>query len=230
MKNLFFEKTKGGLIVSCQALPGEPLHGPHIMACMANAAMLGGAVGIRANSVEDIAEIRKSVALPMIGIIKRQYGDSGVYITPTIREVSELASTSVEVIAIDATCRPRPGGLGLEPVFREIRRAYPRQLFMADCATYDECVFAQSIGFDIVATTMCGYTDETSGTRLPNYRLLRRLGRTMGVPVIAEGGIWEPRALAKIMGIPGIHACVVGSAITRPLEITRRFAGTLHAR
>lgn len=223
MKKDFLTETKGGLIVSCQALEEEPLHSSYIMSRMAYAAMLGGARGIRANSVEDITEIRKTVDLPMIGIIKKVYGNCSVYITPTMAEVDALAATGVEVIAIDATHRPRPDGRSLDEVFPEIRSRYPEQLFMADCATYEDGLRAKALGFDIVGTTMCGYTDDTRGTPLPSFELIRRFCGTLDMPVIAEGGIWDAPTLGKVLATPGIHASVVGSAITRPMEITRHF-------
>jgi N-acylglucosamine-6-phosphate 2-epimerase len=223
MSDNFFKQTKGGLIVSCQALENEPLHSSYIMARMAYAAKLGGACGIRANSVEDIKAIKKEVDLPIIGIIKRIYPGCEVFITPTMKEVDELVDCGVDVIAIDATQRPRPDGKTLQTAFREIREKYPHQLFMADCSTYEEAVCAKNYGFDIVGTTLCGYTSYTKGTVLPNMELIEKLGKTIGIPVIAEGGIWNPGDLKKIIGMEGVHAAVIGSAITRPMEITKRF-------
>lgn len=225
--NDFLEKTRRGLIVSCQALPEEPLHSSFIMSRMALAAFLGGAAGLRANSVEDITEIRKTVKLPMIGIIKRQYEGCPVYITPTMREVDALTETGVEVIAIDATARPRPGGKSLSETFPQIRRKYPDQLFMADCATFEDAVLAEKLGFDICGTTMAGCTAETAGVKAPDLQMIRKMCGALKVPVIAEGGIWSPQMLGEIISIPGVHACVVGSAITRPMEITRRYAAAI---
>lgn len=226
MKHDFFEKTKGGLIVSCQALAHEPLHSSYIMSRMAVAAQMGGACGIRANSVEDITEMRKVVDLPFIGIIKNDYPDCSVYITPTMDEVDALVPTGVEVIAIDATSQLRPGGKTLEETFKPIREKYPDQLFMADCSTYEDAVNAKRLGFDIVGTTLCGYTPDTKGTALPSFELLNQLC-TLGIPVIAEGGIWSPETLGKVLSIPGVHAAVVGSAITRPYEITKRYVAAI---
>lgn len=223
----FFEKTRHGLIVSCQALPEEPLHSSFIMSRMAYAAMLGGARGLRANSLEDIRAIRAQVDLPMIGIIKKAYGDCPVYITPTQEEVGALVEAGVEVIAMDATARPRPSGRYIQDVFPEIRKKYPRQLFMADCATWEDGLLAQDLGFDIVGTTMTGCTAETAGIPAPNIPMIEKLGQDLRVPMIVEGGIWSPDTLAQIMAMPGVHACVVGSAITRPMEITRRYVAAL---
>ena len=125
-------EIKGGLIVSCQALETEPLYDSYIMSKMAYAAMLGGAVGIRANTVVDIKAIRERVDLPIIGIIKEEYHDSDVYITPTMKEVDALVEIGCDIIATDATNRPRPDGKSFEEFFTEVRKKYPNQLFMAD--------------------------------------------------------------------------------------------------
>ena len=221
-KREILERIAGGLIVSCQALPQEPLHSSFIMGRMAVAAKEGGASGIRANGVEDIETIRREVDLPVIGIIKAEYPDSSVYITPTLREAEALLSLGVEILALDATCRPRPGGISLEEFFLPLRQRYPEQVFMADCATFEECVRAQELGFDLVGTTLRSYTPETNGVQIPDYRLLKQLTRELSTPVIAEGGIWERDQLGKVFAC-GVHAAVVGTAITRPREITRRF-------
>lgn len=218
---------QGGLIVSCQALPEEPLHSSYIMTRMAVAAHAGGAKGIRANSIGDIKSIRDAVPLPMIGIIKRVFEHSDVYITPTIDEVDALVGCGVEIIAIDATSRPRPGGETLTTFFEKARSKYPNQLFMADCSTLQDALFAEKLGFDLAGTTLCGYTEETKGTPLPNMPLLTQLGERLHIPVIAEGGIWTPEQLSVILHTKGVHAAVVGSAITRPLEITRHFLAGL---
>ena len=216
------EQIKGGLVVSCQALKDEPLHSPTIMARMAYAAMLGGAKGIRANSTSDILEIKKVVDLPVIGIIKQEYPESLVYITPTIDEVAKLVDCGCEIIAMDATNRRRPNKETLTSFFKEVRRRYPHQLFMADCATYEEGKQAAGLGFDVIGTTLNGYTADTANDPKPNFQLLSELVRSSGRPVIAEGGFWTPQQLKQAKEC-GIHAAVVGSAITRPMEITKRF-------
>lgn len=222
-------QVKGGLIVSCQALPEEPLHSSYIMSRMAYAAMLGGAVGIRANTVEDITEIKKTVNLPILGIIKEVYGDCDVYITPTMKEIDALVACGVSVIATDATDssrRARPDGKTLDEFFQEVRAKYPDQLFMADCSSYEEGMHAAEIGFDLIGTTMNGYTDYTRGVELPNIDLMGRLARECGKPVIAEGGIWLPDQLRAALDA-GVWAAVIGGAITRPLEITKRFVAAI---
>lgn len=225
-KKQVVEAIKGGLIVSCQALPDEPLHSSFIMGRMAYAAALGGAVGIRANSVEDIREIKTTVSLPIIGLIKQDYEGCKVRITPTMKEVDALVQVGVEIIAMDATNRPRPDGRSIAQVFSEVRAKYPDQMFMADCATYEEAVQAEKLGFDLVSTTMNGYTDDTRQTPPPNFDFMRRLVENLHVPVVAEGGIFSPEQLRQAMD-QGVHACVVGSAITRPLKITQRYVKAL---
>ena len=219
------DQIKGGLIVSCQALKEEPLHSSYIMSRMAYAAMLGGAVGIRANTIPDITEIKNTVSLPLIGIIKEVYGDCDVYISPTMKEIDALVECGVSIIATDATDsakRPRPDGRTLDDFFGEVREKYPDQLFMADCSSYEEGMHAAQIGFDMVGTTMNGYTDYTKEVELPNIELMRRLAAECGKPVIAEGGIWTPEQLKAALDA-GVWAAVIGGAITRPMQITKRF-------
>ena len=216
------ERIRGGLIVSCQALEDEPLHSSYIMSRMAFAAYEGGAVGIRANTAEDITEIRKVVSLPVIGIVKQVYDGCDVYITPTMKEVDALAATGVEIIAMDATKRPRPDGRPIAEFFREVRAKYPDQLFMADCSCIEEGLHAAEIGFDLIGTTMASYTPYTKGTSIPDFNMMKTLVEKSGKPVIAEGGIWSPAELKQALDT-GALAAVVGTAITRPREITRRY-------
>lgn len=227
MADKVLESIRGGLIVSCQALENEPLHSSYIMQRMAVAAMWGGAAGIRANTVSDILKIREEVHLPVIGIIKKEYADSEVFITPTLKEVDELASIRPEIIALDGTDRIRSGGIRLEEFFREVRKRYPAQLFMADCSTLEEGIRAADLGFDVIGTTLNGYTAYTKGNALPDIRLIKSLVEKTQKPVIAEGGIWTPEELESVIGT-GVLAAVVGTAITRPMDITKRFVKALH--
>ena len=220
------EKIKGGLIVSCQALEDEPLHSSFIMGRMAYAAYLGGAVGIRCNSVADIREIKTTVSLPLIGIIKKDYPGSSVRITPTMEEVDALMAEGVSIIAMDATDRVRPDGKTISETFPEIRKKYPNQLFMADCSTYADAQRAEMLGFDLVGTTLYGYTEQTQGLTPPSFEFIASLAQGIRKPIIAEGGIWSPQQLRTAMD-QGVHACVVGSAITRPMEITQRYVSGL---
>lgn len=226
MKEEILQKIRGGLVVSCQALETEPLYSSYIMGRMAYAAMEGGAVGIRANTPQDIAEIRKTVDLPVIGLYKVVTEGSDVYITPTMAEIDALMEAGPEIIAMDATDRVRANGMTIREFFPQVREKYPDMLFMADCSNYEDALRAQELGFDLAGTTLCGYTEETAGTEIPCYELLRKMCAKLSIPVIAEGGIWERAQLQEAFAC-GIHAAVVGTAITRPRDITRRFVDAI---
>ncbi|MDF2632377.1 MAG: nanE [Caproiciproducens sp.] len=221
-KSEILKKIQHGLIVSCQALSTEPLYSSFIMGRMAFAAYQGGAVAIRANTPSDIKEIKKAVDLPVIGLYKVEYDDSQVYITPTMKEIDELMEVGPEIIAMDATNRLRPNKQTLAEFFKEVKAKYPNQMFMADTSCYEEGVTAKELGFDIIGTTMSGYTEYTKGTKLPNYDLMKRYVDTLGMPIIAEGGIWTPEQLKAALDL-GVWCAVVGTAITRPQNITERF-------
>ncbi len=225
-----FDKIKGKLIVSCQALPSEPLHSSFIMGRMALAAREGGAGGIRANTKEDILEIKKNVDLPIIGIVKRDYSDSEIYITPTIKEVDELMSAHVEIIALDATARLRPCGKTLKEFYEEIRNKYPEQLLMADCSTIDECLYADALGFDFIGTTMVGYTPESKGLKIAedDFKILRDVIKGVKHRVICEGNIDSPEKARRVLDL-GSFAVVVGSSITRPQLITKKYTEAIEA-
>lgn len=214
-------EVKGKLIVSCQALPDEPLHSSYIMGRMAVAVKEGGASGIRAQSKEDIIEIKKNVDLPVIGIVKRNYDDSDIYITPTKKEVDELLETGCEMIALDATDRIRPNGEKIEDLVNYIKSN--GVLTMADCSTFEECLEAERIGFDCVSTTLCGYTPYSKNVEGPNFELMKKLVATLKVPLIAEGKINTPQDLKDALDL-GCYCAVVGGAITRPQNITATFA------
>lgn len=224
------EALKGKLIVSCQALPYEPLHSSFIMGRMALAAMQGGAKGIRANTKEDIAEIKKNVDLPIIGIVKRDYADSEIYITPTMKEIRELMEVKPDIIALDATDRLRPEGKTLDEFFHEIKQAYPQQLLMADCATFAECVHADELGFDFIGTTMVGYTPASKGLKIDadDFKILRDVLKTVKHRVICEGNIDSPEKARHVLDL-GAYCVVVGSSITRPQLITKKYAQAIEA-
>ena len=218
------DQLKGKLIVSCQALPDEPLHSSFIMGRMALAADQGGAAGIRAQSKEDILEIQKNTDLPIIGIVKRNYDDSDIYITPTMKEINELLETRCEIIALDATDRKRPNGETQKDLVQAIHDA--GRLAMADCSTVEECVQAEKDGFDIVSTTLCGYTPYSVNVDGPNFPLMKEVLEKVKVPLIAEGKINTPQDLHDALEI-GAFAAVVGGAITRPKQITERFIAAI---
>lgn len=222
------EALKGKLIVSCQALPHEPLHSSFIMGRMAVAAQEGGACGIRANTKEDIAEIQSQVDLPVIGIVKRDYADSKVYITPTMKEIEELMEVKPEIIAMDATGALRPGGVTLDDFFREVKAKYPDQLFMADCSTVEEALHADELGFDFVSPTMVGYTEQSQGLKIADndFEIIREILAKAKHRVIAEGNINTPEKAKRVIEL-GCFSVVVGSIITRPQLITKAFAEAL---
>lgn len=222
------ESLKGKLIVSCQALPHEPLHSSFIMGRMALAAKEGGAYGIRANTKEDIAEIQARVDLPVIGIVKRDYEDSKVYITPTMKEINELMEVKPDIIALDATHSLRPGGRTLDEFYREIRKSYPEQLLMADCSTVEEALHADQLGFDFIGTTLVGYTDQSKSLKIESndFEIIRQIVAKVKHRVIAEGNINTPEKAKRVIEL-GAFSVVVGSIITRPQLITKSFAEAL---
>ena len=218
------EELRHKLIVSCQALPDEPLHSDFIMARMAVAAKEGGASGIRANSVVDIAAIRKAVDLPIIGIIKRDYQGADVYITATMKEVDELMTVRPDIIAIDATTSTRPNGESLKEFFQKAKGKYPDQLWMADCSTIDEMLAADQLGFDFIGTTLVGYTKQSQGDKIESndFEIIRKALSKLSHPLIAEGNIDTPDKVRRVLE-QGAYSVVVGSAITRPQLITKKF-------
>ncbi|HDB8419648.1 TPA: N-acetylmannosamine-6-phosphate 2-epimerase [Staphylococcus aureus] len=212
-----------GLIVSCQALPDEPLHSSFIMSKIALAAYEGGAVGIRANTKEDILVIKEAVDLPVIGIVKRDYEHSDVFITATSKEVDELIESRCEVIALDATLQQRPKET-LDELVSYIRTHAPNVEIMADIATVEEAKNAARLGFDYIGTTLHGYTSYTQGQLLyqNDFQFLKDVLQSVDAKVIAEGNVITPDMYKRVMDL-GVHCSVVGGAITRPKEITKRF-------
>ena len=223
-----FQQIEGGLIVSCQALEHEPLYTPEggVMPLMAKAAAMSGAVGIRANTVRDIAQIKQAVDLPVIGIIKKDYPGTPMYITVTMREVDELAACGVDILAVQGTGALRPDGATAAEFIREIKAKYPHQLVMADIATLDEAMACAGAGADFVGTTMRGYTPETEGIHDVDFAFIARLARECPAKVIAEGHIHTPEQAVQAL-YAGAFALVVGGAITRPAEITARFTAAI---
>ena len=226
--NKKIETVHKKLIVSCQALPAEPLHSSFIMGRMALAAKEGGAAGIRANTKEDIIEIRKNVDLPIIGIIKRDYPGCKVYITPTMKEIDELMEVKPEIIALDATESLRPNGVILDEFYAQIRKKYPDQLLMADCSTYEEAIHADQLGFDFIGTTLVGYTEQSKNMKIEenDFELIKKIVKNVKHNVIAEGNINTPEKVKRVMQL-GVFSIVVGSAITRPQLITKTFVEAL---
>lgn len=227
-KGEILDRIKGGLIVSCQALKGEPLYieDGSIMNYMARAAKRAGAVAIRANGKVDIKAIKEEVDLPVIGIVKRDYEGVEPFITCTMKEIDELMEVGVEIIAFDCTNRKRADGKTLETFINEIKEKYPEVLLMADISNFDEGINAYKLGVDLVGTTLSGYTSYTQKLDGPDYELVENLVKNTTIPVIAEGRVHYPEQAANMIK-KGVHAVVVGGAITRPLEITQRFMSAI---
>lgn len=221
-KEQLFETIRGTIIVSCQALPNEPLYNEResIMPYMAMAAKEAGGTMIRTSSVRDVVEIKKKTGLPVIGLIKRGYADSEVYITPTMREINELVEAGSDIVALDCTFSKRL--TPLDEFIGEIKAKYPEIILMADISTYEEGINAYNLGVDIVGTTMNGYTEQSREANIGNKELITKLKKVVDIPIIAEGKVHTPQN-AKEMLETGAFAVVVGGAITRPLEIATRF-------
>lgn len=224
-KQALFDQIKGGLIVSCQALEHEPLYTKEggVMPLMAKAAAQSGAVGIRANTVRDITQIKAVVDLPVIGIIKKDYPGTPMYITVTMAEVDALVECGVDILAVQGTSALRPDGSTAADFIRQIKAKYPQQLIMADIATLEEAMACAEAGADFVGTTMRGYTPETKGIDDIDFAFITELTQKCPAKVIAEGHIHSPEQAVQALQA-GAFALVVGGAITRPAEIT----GTLY--
>lgn len=223
-KTELLEKIKGKLIVSCQALPGEPLYIENgtIMPLMAKAAEKAGAVAIRTNGITDVMEIKKEVNLPIIGLIKKQYAGFPQYITVTMKEIDELVAAGANIIALDCTLRERIDGKTVNEFIKDIKKKYTQIVLMADISTYEEGINAEEAGVDMVGTTLSGYTPYSKKIEGPDYELVEELTKKLRIPVIAEGRIHEPAQAKKMLEL-GAYSVVVGGAITRPLEIAQRF-------
>ena len=229
-KEALIAQIKDGIIVSCQALPHEPLYteAGGVIPLLVKAAEQGGAVGIRANSVRDIKEIKEVTKLPIIGIIKRDYDDADVFITATMKEIDELMTVKPEIIALDATTSTRPNGQTLDDFYHEIRAKYPDQLLMADCSTVDEMIHADELGFDFIGSALVGYTKQSKGDKIEenDFEILRTVLERIKHPLIAEGNIDTPEKVKRVLEL-GAYSVVVGSAITRPQLITKKFVDAI---
>ncbi len=218
-----FDRLRGGLIVSVQARADSALDDPQVLAAMARAAQENGAVAVRIQGVRNLRAVRARVEIPIVGIIKREYAGFEPYITPTLREVSEVLDCGAEIVAFDATGRPHPHGVTLAELVAAIHRG--GALAMADCALPDDGICAQAAGADVLASTLCGYTKETQGTALPALDLVRSFAQ-LGSFVICEGGIHAPEGGAQALAA-GADAVVVGTAITNTEWLVGRYAAAL---
>lgn len=222
--NELLNDIHGSIIVSCQALPNEPLYNEDmsLMPFMAKAAQIAGCKCIRTSSVRDVISIKEATGLPVIGLIKKTYEGYDSYITPTMQEIDELVAVESDVIALDCTLRKRGDGTSINDFLAAIRNKYPDIRLMADISTLEEGINACKAGVDMVGTTLSGYTPYSPQIDGPDFELVQNLVNSINIPVIAEGKIHTPEQAAKMLKT-GAHAIVVGGAITRPLEIAQRF-------
>lgn len=223
-KQELFDLLKGNVIVSCQALPGEPLYveDKSIMYLMARAAKAAGSPAIRTSSIRDVKDIKEETKLPVIGLIKKNYEGSEVYITPTMKEVDDLVEAEADIVALDCTFSKRVNDEPINTFIKNIKEKYPNIVLMADISTYEEGINAYKCGVDIIGTTMNGYTDQSIEANISNLELVSRLAKEVPIPIIAEGKIHYPYQVKEMLDA-GAFAVVVGGAITRPLEIAKRF-------
>ncbi len=230
----YFKHTYKTLIVSCQAVENEPLNDTKAITLMAKACIEGGAKSLRISQPAHIRSIMNYIKthklnVPVIAIYKKKYPGCDVFITPTIKEVKEVLKFKPDVIAIDATLRKRPKE-SLAEIVKFIRKNYPKQIIMADCSNKDDVLNADKLGFDIVGTTLRGCTKETKGLNnyQNNFEFIKWCTKHIKAKLILEGGIWDPELARKALKTTNIHAIVVGSAITRPLEITKKYLSVIN--
>lgn len=218
------EKLNKQIIISVQAMPNEPLYKEEVLTAMMKSVVNGGAKGLRLAGARDVKNAKKLFNLPVIGLTKPdklpQNWKEIVYITPTLKEVDELIEADADIIATDATQRPRPKE-SLKEILNYIKSH--NKLAMADISTFEEGIKARELGFDIISTTLSGYTQNSKqDLKGPDFELAEKLSKTLDCPVILEGRIWEPKEVDKAFDL-GVHAVVIGSAVTRPQLITKRF-------
>ena len=217
-----FEAFRGGLVVSCQAPPGSPLRAPVHMAAMARAAIAGGACGLRAEGSEDIAAVVRAAGAPVIGLRKRRVEGSDVYITPSLEDARAVVAAGAAIVAVDATLRERPGGIGPGAFLTRLRAELEAPI-LADVDSLEAGVRAREAGADAVATTLSGYTGPGPPPTGPDLELVAALAARLDCPVLAEGRYATPDDVRAAFAT-GAFAVVVGTAITEPVALTRRFA------
>jgi N-acylglucosamine-6-phosphate 2-epimerase len=219
------DRLAGGLIVSCQAYPDEPMRHPQTMAQIARAAVVGGAVAVRLQGIADI-RAADGLTVPIVGLWKD--GDADVFITPTLEHARAVADAGADIVAIDGTRRARPDGLTLAETVAGLRSSHPAVLVMADCGSLDDAIAAERAGADILGTTLSGYTGEREKTSGPDIALIAEVAEHCTKPVVAEGRIHTPADAASARHA-GAHAVCVGTAITHPSTITSWFVTALAA-
>lgn len=224
-KEEIIKSLEGGLIVSCQTEPGDCIHNDgQTVVTMAKAAQWGGAVAIRANSPEQVKAIHEAVDLPIIGLDKIYYDNMDYLImTPTIEHAKALWEAGARIIALEATDRPNHLGVPTRDLIPAIKRELPDAIIFADVDNIENAKAAAMLGADIVAPTLTGYTEATAYvTEPPAFREVAQMCREVDVPVVMEGHVYDPESAMKSLYL-GCHAVVVGSAITRPHFIVKRF-------
>lgn len=215
---------EGRLVVSCQAYPGEPMRDPRTMSQVAQACVAGGAAAIRVQGLDDIRATSAVVDVPVIGLVKE--GEEGVYITPTLDLALACAEAGAQIVAIDATSRPRPDGRTFADVVAGLKDRYPDVLVMADCGSVEDCVRAEADGADIIGTTLGGYTQDRNKTVGPDFEFAQEAINACSKPVVVEGRVHTLEHAAAVMRL-GAHAVCVGTAITHPSTITSWFAAAV---
>ena len=224
--NDIMKKLKGVVVVSVQAMPTEPLYLEKCMIAMMKSVVNGGAGALRVAGARDVKNAKQLFNIPVIGLTKPSQIPKNwkeiVYITPTVKDVIELVEAGADIVAFDGTQRPRPNGEKLEDLIRYIH--VNKRLAMADISTVEEGIKAKEAGADILSTTLAGYTMESqsSPSDEPDFELLKQLVEQTNMPVVLEGRIWEPEQVDRAFEL-GAHCVVIGSAITRPQLITKRF-------
>lgn len=220
------DRIAGGLIVSCQAYPGEPMRDPRTMAQVASAAVVGGAVAVRLQGIADIRAAADDTTVPIVGLWKD--GDADVFITPTLEHARAVADAGAHVVAIDGTRRPRPDGLTLAETISGLRESHPHALVMADCGSLGDAIAAEAGGADILGTTLAGYSGERPRTAGPDIELIAQIAQNCATPIVAEGRIHSPADAASARRAGALAVCV-GTAITHPSTITSWFVDAVTA-
>ncbi len=227
--NEILEKIKGKIIVSVQAMPSEPLYDEICINALIKSVLAGGAGGLRVAGKRDVINAKKLTDVPVIGITKPEKIPANykecVYITPTVSDANIIIEAGADIIAFDATSRPRPNGENLVSIINAIHSK--NKLAMADISTFEEGISSATLGVDIISTTLSGYTSYTdNNSESPDFELLRKLVETADIPVILEGKVWNIEDVQKAFEL-GAHSVVIGSAITRPQLITKRFVNSI---
>ena len=227
-KKALLDSLKGGLIVSCQTQKDDPIYSEDMHVKMAQAAKWAGAVALRANSPEQIRDIKAAVNLPVIGLYKIWNENTDVFITPTLQSAKQVWEAGAEIIALDTTAQINGEGRRAYELLPEVKKEIPDAILFADVSNYDEAARAVELGADIVGPTLYGYTAETKNIESPDLREFARMCRDFGdkVYMVMEGHIYTPEDAMKCIFL-GAHAVVVGSAITRPHLTAKRFVDLL---